>query len=328
VRALYLIIIIIIIIIVTIFSMADIPPPSPTVSSPLISPVQSRSHSPRTWASIASPQTTATTKSPPAGRLISFALACLFMFLMGFETIGFQALLPVLEKSGVYHSLCHSSANAEEDSLTPCNAQMYDLHLMFTLTITALNITCFFTGIALRRFGEVRVSRAGAIVKLGAVLMFAFSTSAFPLWLLAYPLMAVGGCFATFGALSLPYTLGVKHTQKYFAMLMAASDGSAIIYYGYQLLYQHAGVSLKTIFLAYAVVPVVYFFVCPWIYPKDCAPSSSPVKANNNDNNNSSIASVRSKKHYHSMMNTTNATGISSPLAELNAFELTLDYVS
>jgi len=114
--------------------------------------------------------------------------------------------------------------------------------------------------------------------------------------------MAVGGCLCTFGTLSLPHTLGVKHTQKYFAALMAASDASAIIYYIFQLLYEHAGLSLKVIFLGYAVAPAIYFFVCPLLYPKNCAPVDVQVNDDNNNNNHLGVENNDNRKTYQSMM--------------------------
>lgn len=226
------------------------------------------------------------TKSSNVSNLFRVILGVFFLFAISFEVAGYQALRPILIDSGVYSWLCKDGLESNE----PCIQQQLRLDLMLILTVSFSNMLTLPVGFFIRatgihinnfltRLGNLPSCIIGSALSLGGCLLFAFSSSKFDAYIYGFILLGSSCSFLGFSLFSLA-GLFPKHTGLLFSIIVAALDGSAAIFYFFQLIYLHvSGVTIRWLFLAYAAFPVLLLLSSKFIlYTPPPAPPSSDTK--------------------------------------------------
>ena len=184
------------------------------------------------------------------------------IFFTGFillTIVGYQSLLPILQDEGIFSSLC-SSSTINNNS---CNAQTLRLDMMFNISITTLNAATLFWGILCLKCGP----RSGVVI--GGALMtispFIFSFGYDWPCFFSYITMSIGAGGVLFGLFAIP-TQYPKIQGFLFSLLTGFLDASSGIFYIFLMLYKHAGISMRFLFIILSVISaicslLVYFFV-------------------------------------------------------------------
>jgi MFS family permease len=220
---------------------------------------------------------------------LKVAAGVFFTLFVSFIIVGYQGLLPVLLKEGVFQDMCryvidqylvhkslistrsnHTQISADEPL---CKAQELHLSLMFTLGVSVLNGMCLPVGFIVQRYGPRITCSIGAILIASGSVLFAFSSSKFDAYIPGYILMGAGGPFVAFSMFSLAQI--IPHRQgMIFSLIVAAFDGSSGLMFLFWVLNHFFHLSLRTMFLYYLVLPAALLLSTFWLFP----PHSSPEK--------------------------------------------------
>ena len=190
--------------------------------------------------------------------LVRIGLGLLFGLTTCGIITGYQGILPVLLDEGAYANLC----NGED-----CTDQLNRLNLMYTVSITVLNIMTLPAGIIIGILGPVMACMIGCLsISIGSII-FAFSTQNFQGWFFGYILMAAGSPLVGFPLFTLP-SLYPKRQGLIYSLVIASFDGASGVMYIFQLLYTYAGVSTKILFSLYLIFPCGLFLCSPMLFTR------------------------------------------------------------
>ncbi|KAI1874273.1 uncharacterized protein JN550_002852 [Neoarthrinium moseri] len=201
-------------------------------------------------------------KISPARRVAQVVFAVILCCLGSGIVFGFASLKPVLIAEGVYRDLCHvGDPDYEKDPLeVPCAEQDLRLNLFFTAGSIATNVSSFFAGFALDRFGRRTCYLASAVfLAVGCIFMgFAFAIPEFDGYLLGNVFLGLGGTFLFVSSYQLTDAFP-KHSGLVTAVITGAFDASAAIFLFYRLAWEATGGSFEPsqFFFAFLAVPVV-----------------------------------------------------------------------
>jgi MFS family permease len=161
---------------------------------------------------------------------------------------------------------------------TACDRQRLRLNLMLTVAVTILNLICFPLGILVDKTGPKWVGLGGSILTIVGSMAFAFSDSRkFDFYIPGYALIGVGGVGIF---MSLLHLLNVfpEHRGLLTTLYTATEDASTGVFYFFRRLHK-AGISLRSLFLAYCAVPIVHLVVVV-LQPKRAVLNEKTEKCN------------------------------------------------
>ncbi|KXS18325.1 MFS general substrate transporter [Gonapodya prolifera JEL478] len=181
--------------------------------------------------------------------------ACIAAWLTVGVTYGFQALKWVLEKEGVYESLC------KDGEAKPCPAQIVRLSLMFSAAALSTAMSQLPAGTILDYIGPKYTFGLGSFVFGIGNLLLAISTPAFDGYIAGFVLMSFGGLLMYMAIIHISLTFP-NRSGTIMALLSGGFDTSAVVFPIYQLVYRLSDgyVTPRVWFLGYLVVPVALLF--------------------------------------------------------------------
>ena len=219
-----------------------------------------------------------------SGRILSqyayVAAGMIFILLSSGLIFGWSSLLLVFQAEGVYSELCENStspatsksiisftASAHYTSMvtgTPvtevktCDAQVLRFDLVFLLGLLAVFLPSPLHGWIMDRFGaRVLNALASCLIIIGCIL-FAFGYHTTKLDLLIPALM-----FTSSGGMGLMLSLFTfaRIVPLYLSIILAfynvGFDSSPLVFYVYVKLYQNFGITPRSFFLCYLVLPIL-----------------------------------------------------------------------
>jgi MFS family permease len=141
-----------------------------------------------------------------------------------------------------------------------CNKQKLRLNLMLTVAVTLLNLVCFPLGVIVDKTGPRWVGLGGSLLTIVGSVLFAFSDSRnFDAYIPAYAAIGIGGVGIF---MSLLHLLNVfpEHRGLLTTLYTATEDASTGVFFFFRRIHA-AGISLRTLFLAYTSVPILHLLV-------------------------------------------------------------------
>ncbi|KAI5780092.1 major facilitator superfamily domain-containing protein [Geopyxis carbonaria] len=196
---------------------------------------------------------------PRTKRLLQIGVAVVYCLLAAGIIFGYAALKPILIAEGVYRDRCTPSEATSD--IPVCLQQEIALNLMFTIAAVATNVCALLVGTVLDQYGPRVSGIIGSFLFACGCLGFAFAeqlshTGVDP-YIPAYLLLAIGGPFIFIPSFHLANAFP-RRSGLVLSMLTGAFDSSSAVFLGYQLFYDHfGGLSLRTAFLGYLVVPAL-----------------------------------------------------------------------
>lgn len=196
-------------------------------------------------------------------RLSLVLVAIAAAFALSGSIFGFQALRPALIDAGVYRSLC------ELDEPVPCNAQLLRLNLVFTIATTMANAASIVIGFVLDHYGPRFTAICGCLLYTLGSFLFGISSEKFPLYMLSYSLIGVGGPFVFISSIHLSLAFPL-YGGLVMAALTGAFDSSAILYNFFQYIRAITGFpDIHNFFLIYTGFPVLFAIAFSILMPKE-----------------------------------------------------------
>ncbi|TGZ80654.1 MFS general substrate transporter [Ascodesmis nigricans] len=201
-------------------------------------------------------------------RILQIAVAVIYCLFAAGIVFGYAALKPVLIAEKVYREYC--SPEEIEENVRVCYQQELRLNFMFTVAAVATNVCALLVGTILDQFGPRVAGIIGSWLLAAGLAGFGFSKSItfvdpYPI---SYLLMALGGPFIFIPSFHLANAFP-RRSGLILSMLTGAFDASSIIFLVYRVLYQHSstGITLRTWFLSYLIIPVFIFLAQVFIMP-------------------------------------------------------------
>lgn len=199
-----------------------------------------------------------------AVQIIVAVLYCLFASGIVF---GYAALKPVLKHEGAYRNVCSSNAHGPDSTPVDTCVEMH-LNLMFTMAAVATNLVALPVGAILDHFGPRVCGVIGSLFLACGSLILAYAQSRpFDGFVVGYLLLALGGPFTFIPSFHLSNAFP-QHSGLILALLTGAFDSSSALFLFYRLIYQSTGLSYRTFFLLYLVVPAFLFITQMALMPK------------------------------------------------------------
>ncbi|EOD23517.1 hypothetical protein EMIHUDRAFT_116378 [Emiliania huxleyi CCMP1516] len=170
---------------------------------------------------------------------------------------GWGAISVILEADGVCGDAC---APGEE---LPCPAQNNNLLLIYTIAMSAMNLSGTPGGILCDKCGVIGgAAAAGVAVILGAAAVGVLDSSDSTMFQAAFVLMACGGNTTFFAALKMVFMFPQEKHATILSTICALYDASSAVPLLFFLAFS-AGASREAIFLSYAASAAVLF--AAWI---------------------------------------------------------------
>jgi hypothetical protein len=159
------------------------------------------------------------------GRLHVGALCSSVVVLVGGGSVfGFSALQQVLLEEHVFSSLC-------EGALSPCDAEVERLTLLFSIAIGCLYVAVFPIGFVIDFLGASLVMAFGSLFAFSAFVVVAVFPGEALAWSLAIPLLGVCSPALFMSALILPRFLH-PHSSRWTMLIISSFDVGSGVFLG------------------------------------------------------------------------------------------------
>ena len=122
--------------------------------------------------------------------VLRFITVCLTV-LVSVSYVGYQSLLPILEDENIFSNLCNSN-----ESL-PCKKQLIRLDLMYTVSISAANMSYLLFSIICLKYGpKISLFIGGILITISCIIFsFGYNWPCF----ISYIIMGIGSTGTIFG---------------------------------------------------------------------------------------------------------------------------------
>lgn len=173
---------------------------------------------------------------------------------------GYAALKPVLKSEGAYRAACTKPGVPHLDKDTCVEIH---LNFMFTVAAVASNLAALPIGSILDYYGPRVSGVLGSIlIACGSLLMALAPQLTIDGYLFGYLLLALGGPAVFISSFQLSNAFPA-HSGLVLALVTGAFDASSALFFGYRVAYEQTGggISLRSFFLGYLVVPASIFLL-------------------------------------------------------------------
>eukprot|EP01119_Soliformovum_irregulare_P017872 TRINITY_DN5375_c0_g2_i1.p1 TRINITY_DN5375_c0_g2~~TRINITY_DN5375_c0_g2_i1.p1 ORF type:complete len:457 (-),score=105.61 TRINITY_DN5375_c0_g2_i1:78-1448(-) len=176
--------------------------------------------------------------------------------------IGYAQLYPLLVNTGVYHHYCPPNTN---NSIV-CLKQNDKLVDMFTIAASLATFVNVPGGLILDSLGPKITAWTGLALMVPGCILFSYSSASFDAYLPAFLLLSMGGPLIFLSVLPSAALFPNKQALV-MTMLNGAYGGGAGVFFLFALMYDYFHVSLKELFLVYAVIAGFLLFVVLLFWP-------------------------------------------------------------
>lgn len=178
--------------------------------------------------------------------------------------IGYGQLYPLLIDSGVYHSKCGNTPNSDV-----CDAQNSALSQLFTVGASVSIFIQAPSGIILDFLGPRITCWTGLALFIPGCFVFAFAEQMKSVngYMIGFQLLAAGGPFVFISALPVSQ-LWPDRKALILMMINGVYGGGAFVFFLFSILYEHAHISLKYLFIGYGVVGVIFAVIAGFVWPR------------------------------------------------------------
>eukprot|EP01104_Vermistella_antarctica_P002098 TRINITY_DN1225_c0_g3_i1.p1 TRINITY_DN1225_c0_g3~~TRINITY_DN1225_c0_g3_i1.p1 ORF type:complete len:457 (+),score=124.08 TRINITY_DN1225_c0_g3_i1:133-1503(+) len=200
-------------------------------------------------------------------QILGVSLGAAITFWAGGIIYGYNALLPILIREGVYSSLCETPY----DDTTGCADQLLRLNLLYTIGVSCLYFMVILFGYQMDKLGAqftmvtgVCVVAAGSVcAALGSV---GSSSDTDIFWDIALISWGVASPAIFMTALSLP-KLFPKHHASVTSVIVCSFDTSTGVMLLFQVLYINAGIPFSWIATGHAIITLFVGLACAFLLP-------------------------------------------------------------
>eukprot|EP01130_Rhizamoeba_saxonica_P017499 TRINITY_DN8499_c0_g1_i1.p1 TRINITY_DN8499_c0_g1~~TRINITY_DN8499_c0_g1_i1.p1 ORF type:complete len:557 (-),score=54.02 TRINITY_DN8499_c0_g1_i1:43-1692(-) len=195
-------------------------------------------------------------------RALTIGLAIFFEFTMALVITGYQAILPVLIRDGVYFNLCPESeievyTDSTGRSYEFCNTQKVRLNLMFSIAIGTQNLISPIMGIINEKKSPKLVSAMATVFGIAGWGFMALSSPTFDGYILGYIFLALSGN-ATIISCAHLVNLFPEQRALFVTFLTAAGQMSNGLMFLGSILYDYTSLGLREIFLIFGIIPILH----------------------------------------------------------------------
>jgi len=195
-------------------------------------------------------------------RIITLLLAICSTFFCSGLPFGFAGIYSAFVDAGVFSNLCPHPH-------IPCESQELRLSFIFSLGTALLNIAGLPSGTLLDFCGpKITAVFASAALSFGLIL-FALgdvSTTGSLCYALGFPVISVMGQLCFIPCISFANYFP-KNSGLVTSMFVGSFDASSLVFVLLAGIYWNFGVSMRHIFLGYAIIPFVLGIAMAFIYP-------------------------------------------------------------
>lgn len=230
-----------------------------------------------------------------AAEVLKVIVGVFFTLFVSFIIVGYQGILPVLLKEGVYQNLCSNQTEVVESSEEPlCHAQTLRLNLMFTIAVSILNSMCLPVGFIVQYYGPRITCSIGAILIASGAILFSFSSPHFDAYIPGYAMMGAGGPFVAFSMFGLTQLIPNRQGTV-FSLIVAAFDGSSGLMFLFWVINKYFHYSIHTIFLFYIILPGMLLVSTFWLFP----PKKKPISRDTSLDINASMPLIHPSSWFN-----------------------------
>ncbi|KAG9101830.1 hypothetical protein FS749_002724 [Ceratobasidium sp. UAMH 11750] len=175
---------------------------------------------------------------------------------------GFAALKPVLIRKGVYYELCKDGRIPLLESPRSCERQELRLNDIFVAAVAIANMASLPAGAILDRVGPTRTSILGAMLFGLGNLVFGSGRQSWPIafdgYSIGFILIAIGSPLIFLSSFHISNSFP-RRSGLILSCIMAGFNASSTPYVFYNWIDQKtAGLSIKTFFWCYTLIPALF----------------------------------------------------------------------
>ncbi|TDH65845.1 hypothetical protein CCR75_001353 [Bremia lactucae] len=184
----------------------------------------------------------------PQQRVALVLAVCLSDLLLTGLVFGWAPLLLLLQEEGQYHELC------ADPSASTCVAQENRLNLIFAVASVVLNAGALPVGILLDMAGPRATIATAAIIEISGLTLLALADSqSFDVFVLAYALIAFGGCITMMASYPASFLI-MRYQTAILAAISCLFDGSSVMFLVLYAAHERFNWTRRQLLLGLAVV--------------------------------------------------------------------------
>ncbi|CEG41326.1 Major facilitator superfamily domain, general substrate transporter [Plasmopara halstedii] len=188
-------------------------------------------------------------------RIALVLVVCLSDLLLTGLVFGWAPLLLLLKKEGQYHERC---TNPSEPA---CVEQENRLNLIFAVAAVTVNVGALPVGIFMDRTGPQATVITAAIIEVAGIILLAFAESqTFDVFVLAYSLIAFGGCITMMSSYPASFLI-MRYQTAILAAISCLFDGSSVIFLVLYAVHERFGWTRRELLLGLAVVSTLVYLL-------------------------------------------------------------------
>eukprot|EP00457_Paulinella_chromatophora_P006367 gb/GEZN01006385.1/.p1 GENE.gb/GEZN01006385.1/~~gb/GEZN01006385.1/.p1 ORF type:complete len:508 (-),score=40.46 gb/GEZN01006385.1/:146-1546(-) len=174
---------------------------------------------------------------------------------------GWSALNIMFEEEGVYHYLCDAGTAVSD----VCSAQQLRLSALYTIGAFVNTCGSILMGCFLDRYGPLAASVVGHAQGIIACVMLAFSSRSFDLYFPGVFMLCLAGPAVHLSHFHVSALF--PESQSLITSLFAGTFGCSSLTFPVFLALYRQGVSLKSLFLGFGGVLLVFLLICAFTSP-------------------------------------------------------------